>query len=320
MMRILLSICAVGWVVLFASPALAVEITFREEAEIRSPMLRIGDIADISPAEKASDLAELALFSAPAHGEKRCYRSATLRAYVRDAVREHAEGETISFAGADAVCIRHGAMVVADNEIIGVINEHLESAIGHMGAEKLRFVPRNTPDSLSLPEGELDFEVLFSSPDVISSRQATLIVRVDGRVRQNISVPGEIQAFVPVVVAADNLGRGDVIDSGDVRIELKNLNGLKNPVTDKEDAIGKKLRRPLSVNRVISENDLDLPVLVERRQLITLIANRGALEISTRGQAMASGRRGDIVMIKNLRSDREVPGRVIGPGLAKVEF
>ena len=320
MKPIVSAICAIGCVVLLASQALGVEITFREEAEVRSSTLRIGDIADISPAEKARDLADLALFSAPAHGEERCYRSATLRAYVRDAVRGQAGPESIIFGGADAVCIRHGAMVVEDNEIVGVINEHLESAIGHMGAQKLRFVPRNTPEALSLPDGDVDFEVIFPNPDVISSRQATLIVRVDGRVRHNISVPGKIQAFVPVVVTAGNLGRGDVIDAGDVRVELKNLNGLKNPVTDKQDAIGMKLRRPLSVNRVISENDLDLPVLVERRQMITLVANRGALEITTKGQAMASGRRGDIVMIKNLRSDREVPGRVIGPGLAKVEF
>lgn len=320
MKPILLSIFAIGCVVLLATQALGVEITFRENAEIRSPMLRIGDIADISPAEKARDLAELALFSAPHHTDKRCYRSATLRAYVRDAVRANSDQENISFGGADAVCIRHGAMVVEDNEIVGIINDHLESAIGHMGAQKLRFVPRNTPETLSLPEGDMDFEVLFPNPDVLSSRQATLIVRVDGRVRHNISVPGEIQAFVPVVVTADNLGRGDVIGAGDVRIELKNLNGLKNPLTDKQDAIGMKLRRPLSVNRVISENDLDLPVLVERRQMITLVASRGTLEITSTGQAMASGRRGDIVMIKNLRSDREVPGRVIGPGLAKVEF
>lgn len=320
MKRILLSIFAVGCVVVFAPRALGVEITFRAEAGIRSPMLRIGDIADIAPAEKARELAGLPLFPAPPHGDERCYRSATLRAYVRDAVRAESEQESISFGGADAVCIRQGATLVEDNEIVGVINEHLESAIGHMEAEKLSFVPRNTPEALSLPEGDVDFEVLFSSPDVVSSRQATLIVRVDGRVRHNISVPGEIRALVPVVVASENLGRGDVIGPEDVRIELKNLNGLKNPVTDKQDAIGMKLRRPLAVNRVISESDLDLPVLVERRQVITLIANRGALEISTRGQAMASGRRGDIVMIKNLRSDREVPGRVIGPGLAKVEF
>ncbi len=320
MKPIFFAICAIGCVVLLASQALGVEITFRAEAEIRSPMLRIGDIAEISPAEKARDLADLALFSSPAHGKERCYRSATLRAYVRDAVRGQAEQESITFGGADAVCIRHGALVVEDNEIVGVINEHLESAIGHMGAEKLRFVPRNTPETLSLPEGDVDFEVLFPNPDVVSSRQATLIVRVDGRVRHNISVPGEVQAFVPVVVTSGNLGRGDVIGAGDVRVELKNLNGLKNPVTEKADAIGMKLRRPLSVNRVISESDLDLPVLVERRQMITLVASRGTLEITSTGQAMASGRRGDIVMIKNLRSDREVPGRVIGPGLAKVEF
>ncbi len=291
------------------------EIRFKENAVAGSPMLKIGDIAEILPSRAAEEFSGIELFGAPGHGEQRCYNSGTLRAYIREAI----PGD-VDFSGADVVCVRHDAEMMGQNEIMTMVNLWLNDALGPLQAENVRFVPRNAPDNISLPAGNVSYDVLFPSSDIISSRQVSVIIRVDGRVRHNLVIPGEIQAFLPVVVASEKLERGMVIGRAHVRTEMKNINGLREPCTDINEVVGKKLKRPININSVLSKSDLDFPILVERRQIVTMIANKGTLQISTQGQAMASGREGDMIMIKNIRSNREVPGRIIGPGLAKVDF
>lgn len=308
-------IFAIIFVFLLPMGVSGTEIQFRENVVARSPMLKIGDIAEIHPSRAADNFSGIELFRAPGHGEERCYNSGTLMAYIRETI----PGD-IDFSGADIVCVRHDADLVGQNEIVSMVNLRLNDALGPMQAENVRFVPRNAPDNISLPTGNVDYEVLFSSPDIISSRQVSVIIRVDGRVRHNLVVPGEIQAFLPVVVASEKLERGMVIGREHVRTEMKNINGLREPCTDMDEVVGKKLKRPININSVLSKSDLDFPILVERRQIVTMIVNKGTLQISTQGQAMSSGREGDMIMIKNIRSSREVPGRIIGPGLAKVDF
>ena len=307
----------VATILLLLLPAIAagVEIRFREDAVVTSPMLGIGDVAKIRPARAADAFSGVGLFPAPGPGEQRCFSSVTLRAYIRAAI----PGE-IAFSGPDTVCVRHDAGMVGKNEILEAIDARLAKALAHTRAEKVRFIPRNLPANLTLPKGNVRYDVSFPAPDIVSSRHAAIVVRVDGRTVHNLVVPGEIQAYMPVVVASEMLERGAVITQSQVRTRMENINGLRDPCTDPEEVIGKILRRPIPANRVIGKNDIDHPILVERRQVVTMVASKGTLEISTQGQAMSSGKEGDMIMIKNLRSNREVPGRVIGPGLARIEF
>jgi flagella basal body P-ring formation protein FlgA len=94
-----------------------------------------------------------------------------------------------------------------------------------------------------------------------------------------------------------------------------NIAELKDPCLDPEAIIGQVLKKSVSMNQVISEHDLDMPVLIERRQVVTMFLQKGSLQISDKGLASANGKMGDVIMIKNLKSNREVPCRVIGPGM-----
>lgn len=312
---------AAALVLLVPGLVFGLNVHFREDVVVRSPMLTLGDVADVSGGNGADAVRGAELFRGPERGGKRCYSTSTLRLYAAAAVSEAlGRDPEIGFGGAERVCVLHDAKMIGSNEIIGMINTRLKEALGHLDAEKLAFVPRSKPEALSVPHGEIDYEVRFSASDIVSSRRATIIIKADGRIRHNVVVAGDVRAHLPVVVAAADLDRKTVIGREHIRTEVKNINGLRNPLTDPADAIGMTLCRSVKMNRVLRQSDVERPLLIERRQIVTVIASKGPLEISTRGEALASGRKGDVVKIRNMHSRQEVYARVVGDGIAKVEF
>jgi flagella basal body P-ring formation protein FlgA len=297
--------------------AFGLAVDFKHDVVAGGEMLTIGDVAEIRPAAEAGDMPGRELFPAPGPGETRCFKSRTLKAYILAAVSSESP---ISWGGADVICVRHQGMRIGPERIESVVNERLSSALSHTGARKVAFKLRSRPEPLSLPEGKVRWEVLFSDPDILESRQATVIIRVDGRPAANLTLTGQVEAFLPVVAAARRLSRGTVLGRADLQMREENIAELRNPCLQVEEAAGKRLKRSVAMNQVISGNDLDRPVLVERRQLVTMILAKGALRIRARGRATADGRKGEVIMVENMRSRREVPCEVVGQGVTRVDF
>jgi flagellar basal body P-ring formation protein FlgA len=293
------------------------EVSFKNEAIVNGPMLTLSDVAMLRPLSKAEVLSGIVLFPSPAPGEQKCFNTSILKAYVLDAV---VNKDSVRWSGAETVCIRREGVMVSQNEIQTVINNRLREILGHLSAEQVVFEAVHLPDISHFPTDDVEYEVIFSDRDILKSRQVNVIIKLDGKVRENVTITGRVQALVPVVVAKEKLNRGAVLTQDNIMTQLKNIADLKDPCLNPEAIIGQVLKKSVSMNQVISEQDLDMPVLVERREVVTMVLQKGNLQLSTKGVASADGKMGDVIMIKNLKSNREVPCRVIGPGMTMVEF
>jgi flagellar basal body P-ring formation protein FlgA len=293
------------------------EVSFKNEAVVNRSMLTLSDVAVLRPLSKAEVLSGILLFPSPAPGEQRCFNSSILKAYVLDAL---VNKDSVRWSGAETVCISREGAVVSQNEIQTVINKRLGEILGHLSAEQVVFEAVHLPDISQFSTDNVEYEVLFSDRDILKSRQVNVIIKIDGKVRENVTLTGRVQALVPVVVAREKLNRGAVLTHDNIMNQLKNIADLKDPCLNLKEIIGKVLKKSVSMNQVISEQDLDMPVLIERRDLVTMVLQKGNLQLSTKGVASANGKMGDVIMIKNLKSNREVPCRVIGPGITMVEY
>lgn len=304
-------------ILFFPSVLFSLEVRFKKDSVVDTPMLKLNDVALISPFSKAEILADLVLFPAPSPGEQKCFDSNVLKAYVMDAVINK---ESIQWAGADSVCVRHEGISVSSNEIQSAIDNALKKAFHHLSPQRVFFEARNLPEISNYHSGSVEYDVTFSDRDIIKSRQANVIIKVNGRVKENLTISGRVQVFFPVVVAKEKLNRGKVIEHEHVQTKILNIAEFTAPCLDLSEVVGKKLKRSIEMDQIITEQDLDLPVLIERRQVVTMILNKGALRISTKGLASSKGKMGDVIMVKNMNSNREIPCRIIGPGLTMVDF
>jgi flagella basal body P-ring formation protein FlgA len=297
---------------------LGLEVHFKQEALVKGSMLTLGDVAEVRGGRDTAVMEDIVLFPSPGTGKKRCYQRQTLKAYICEGL---AESESIAWSGAATICIlREGSRLIEPETVQAWINKALQEAAGHLEAEQIAFELRTPPKPISLPQGKLSREIVFSDPDILDSRQVSVIIRVNDRVLENLTLAGQIQACVPVVVTAQKLQRGTVLRRNHLLLKERNLAELEDPYVDINAALGKHVKRTVSMNQVLDRHDLANPVVIKRRQLVTMVLKKGPLQIQAKGLAVTEGRIGDQVMIRNMRSKQEVPCTVIGPGLTKVEF
>ncbi len=60
--------------------------------------------------------------------------------------------------------------------------------------------------------------------------------------------------------------------------------------------------------------------MIKRGQLVTIEARYGAVQVTTAGKALRSARRGELVLVENLRSKRQVQGTVVNAHTVRVAF
>ena len=131
----------------------------------------------------------------------------------------------------------------------------------------------------------------------------------------SIFLTGDVRVRVPVVVTTRPVRRGEIIERATVTTELQDLSSLRSLFyTRAGDVIGKETRRNLPGSAVVFASQLAEPVAVKRGSKVQIVARRGAVEITSLGEALAEGRVGTQVRVRNLASGRIVHAWVDAPG------
>lgn len=175
---------------------------------------------------------------------------------------------------------------------------------------------------LKVPVGEVSFEVAAPNRwEGWGKANLAVIVRVNDRVERNISVPVEVEALGDTVVVLRALERGDVIGPGDVTVQRRDISTLTGRVyRSADEVIGKRARMPVRANMPLRGDQLEKVPLVKSGQLVTILVENQAMRLTATGKARGNGAEGDIVMVQNLGSLKEVPARVIDAGTVQVDF
>ncbi len=205
-------------------------------------------------------------------------------------------------------------------EVRQYLADYLEDNRGFLPQAEIRIVSLDVPGSFTLPPGEVSCEIIPSDPQILTSRRFTFIFRVDGRVVRNNAYRAELEARAPVAVAAVDLSRGVVLAESDINLVEMDLARLRNPGFDPQDLVGKVLKRSLRMGQALDRSQIEEPSLVNRGDLVTIVARRGAMELTATGLARKDGKLGEFIEIRNTSSQKDILCQVVAPGLVQVEF
>ncbi|RNC67261.1 MAG: flagella basal body P-ring formation protein FlgA [Desulfuromonadales bacterium] len=175
---------------------------------------------------------------------------------------------------------------------------------------------------LKLPAGEISFEVAAPAQwEGWGRANLAVIVRVNDRVERNIPVAVEVDALADTVVTLRSLERGDVIGAADVAVQKRDISGAAGKVfRSVDEVVGKRAKNAIRANTPLRGANLERVPLVKSGQLVTIIAENQTMRLTATGKARGNGAEGDIVMVQNLGSLKELPGRVIDAGTVQVDF
>lgn len=205
-------------------------------------------------------------------------------------------------------------------EIERQLNDFLADQSERLPHIELRFTSIDLPKPFKVPAGQIEYQVIPARPAVIGSTRVTLLTRVDGQMADNRSIRVELEALAEILIAADNLRRGEVISPDKVSVVQQDISRLKNPLFDGEEIYGKRLKRSLRLGQPLLRKQVEFPPLIKRGDRVVIQAQRGGLMLTAAGEAKEDGRTDETIRVINLGSRKVVLCRVVEASLVKVEF
>jgi flagella basal body P-ring formation protein FlgA len=122
-----------------------------------------------------------------------------------------------------------------------------------------------------------------------------------------LPVNGRFEEVADVVVLKKQIRAGEVIGEDDIEIRRFPVARTRaETVTNPKEIIGQSPKRTISAGRPIRIHEIAGPTLVQKNGIVQVRYNAAGIEITTAGQAMESGSKGELIAIKNLSSKKVI--------------
>lgn len=137
------------------------------------------------------------------------------------------------------------------------------------------------------------------------------------------SITALVQAnvFLPVVHAARVIERGQTINAEQLQLQEVNIGkasrGFYNYL---DEVVGQGAKRRVRAGQLIAPNLLTEPLLIRRGQQVTIIASQDGISASATGEALANGREGEVIRVRNLGSQKVIEAQVVEDGVVTSTF
>lgn len=159
------------------------------------------------------------------------------------------------------------------------------------------------------------------APGARSPARMTVQVRCADPGGWRIYVPVEVHYYDRVVVASRAVDRGATLAPADLLVEERDTSSLPSSyMRDPAELAGFTLARPVAAGTVISASLLAADHVIRRGDVVTLIAQSGAMTVRAQGRALADATMRERVRVQNLGSGRQIDGVAVGAGLVEVSF
>ena len=315
-MRLLLLLLALlGPVLPAAAEQLAV--SFQAQAEVNNSRVVLADIAKIWPAGPEADrIGQLPVATLSAPGAQKELSTVA----VITSLRHRPEVRDVDWQGRETILVQRAGQRIDQARLQAMIETWLGEQADRLDRGEVRLTGFRAPETLLLPPGELGWTITPSRPDLLGSSSFTIAFTVDGKPAGNCVVRGRLEALAEVVVATRALRRGDTIDADMLRLDKQRIDRLNGPFFATADLLGKEVTRAVGAGQAIEQAHIGAPAVIHSGDLVRIYARKGALNISTQGQARTDGRLGETIQVKNITSNKLIHCRVDGPGTVSVEF
>ncbi|MGE0409185.1 MAG: flagellar basal body P-ring formation chaperone FlgA [Amphiplicatus sp.] len=176
-------------------------------------------------------------------------------------------------------------------------------------------VPANAEIALSEPNAPIvlanktpDFDSVSVNP--VSGRFLIRVRGMDGSPGAAIAGVAKIPALLPALIAP--VARGDVIAEDNIDWIKTSEARPADYISSLDALVGMEARRTLQAGQALRPNDVIAPVLVKKGALVTMTYVASGLALSHAGVAQAAGAKGDVIDVKNVKSERIVKAVIIG--------
>jgi flagellar basal body P-ring formation protein FlgA len=295
------------------------KMIFKSRATVSGEWIRVGDVADLRGLKSslAEEIKRLPIKEAPEPGEA----AVVTRREIDSALEAIPEGIRRSWESAplEVTVLREGRLVGAE-EIGRIIEGHIRKNLPG-GNTQVEVRDIGNFEAITLPPEARSCKVWISEPLRKGGWvRANLAFFANGKEVRRITVSAQVDLYQNVVVADRYLKRHQEIQAEDFRVMPINIQQLPpDAITNPQEILGKRVIANLNNREPFRASLLDVPPLVKKGDIVSIVLERNSLRISCLGEIKETGRKGDRVKLVNLGSKQELFGRVMDASTVQVD-
>ena len=310
----------------------AAEIRLRTECKCQSALIKLGDVAEVRDGDpaRARELSQFELFPHLTGRTKTLH----LRELEEMLSLAGIDVSAHSFAGAPAIAI-HPAKVPAVAKASATKPTALsKAALQRATAIVEKAVANRLPGSneakapweIKLELDEQQAQAVLAKGAELSvaggqepwtGRQDFVVTATapDGVMRFEITA--RISLPPMVVVATRPMRKGEVVRAADV--ELEPASGqVQAAIYRMDEVLGKETTRTVATGQVLDSGFIRSPILVQRGEVVRVIAKAAGVRVKSNGRAMNDGGQGDLVEVQTLEGKQRYTARVVNSAEVEV--
>jgi flagella basal body P-ring formation protein FlgA len=148
-----------------------------------------------------------------------------------------------------------------------------------------------------------------------------VLFKVNRHLEKKIWATVNIEVLTDMVVTKRPLRRYQMITKNDIHLNKRDLSKMKsNALTTLEEVLGKRTKRAIKTDEVLRRDHIELPPLVRRGDVVSIIAESNGLRITALGEVRKKGCRGERIKVLNLDSKKCIYANVLDSNTVRVDF
>jgi flagella basal body P-ring formation protein FlgA len=205
--------------------------------------------------------------------------------------------------------IKQADRVISEEDLQREVVKYLTMR-DNFDAEEVNYRDFHLPEAIFLDFKE-DINIKIVSSLLPGRNRIRLdVVDDEGKLQRSYSGSVFIDVWKTVPCAARVLNRKEIVLPEYVRFEKKNLAYIKGEVWDGQGGPW-RVKRPVGVGQVLLRSNLEKAPLVERGSIVTLKFEGRFVSLSVLAVTMEEGDPGDIILVRNLQSQKVIKARII---------
>ncbi|MFT4552147.1 MAG: flagella basal body P-ring formation protein FlgA [Chlamydiales bacterium] len=286
---------------------------------VRAPNVTLGEIASI---ETEDDLLKKRLINLVVGEAPRVGASKIVSSYKIKGILSRGGLRGVNVHGVQSTVSIETRMMEKD-ELKKIIRDWVltKAKKGKQTEVEFLLLPRRW----EVPEGEeIEYVVHSSKKKQLGGKQSLTVRAVVGDyIMSSAHARINIAHFSHVPVVIRPLKRGQVLLEDHVIIRRSDVTFSDGMIVGNVEAfVGMIAKRDLPMGKILSVNDFEMPLLIERGSLNRLLVVNGTIRMSIAGaKALQSGKKGESILFSNPLNEKEVlKCRVMEAGLAMINL
>ena len=296
-----------------------VKIIFRPFVEISSEHVYLGDIAQIQTNDEdlRQRLEAVKIKRIKPSGPP---RTITLPHVKSRIAQQQLDPSEYTYVG-DTSVVQYKPIILSSESILAAANAfYQERLLGEFVDAELQVEPETPIIPIHIPHKNVRLKFVPLNNEILKGTLEAQVIHKKTILSRH-TLKFQMTLIRPVVVATQNIPPHAVIQPEQVKLERRAIkNSTAPPMTKLIETVGKISATTILQGSVINTSLLQKQYLVPTGSIVTIVAQRGALKVQTKGVALENGERGQLIRVINSASKKELKGEVIGDKLVRIRF